>query len=482
MAAGPKDDQGLKQADDSVGMEDYKTHRPKKKKSKGRDEEYVKDARECAPNDHACEVDRKVRNIENEIKSQTKGYDDGSVWQIGKDDDAQPRKGKTKYGYKALKLAVNAPVYAFRAVTWPVAVFARYLIDKGVVESLVDFFSNKERTLWVYPTLELGFGYGLGVGFGIRHTDLFNENYKLAVDYQIHLSLDQAGGVSFRKPDAAMINGHPLAYKIATDWIHYYDVDFYGIGSDASKDDDSIFKIDTIRWGGEVEYELIDRLNLLGQLYFVNDWTGAGEDGSPSVDVTFPPAELQAFGKFLFYMVPAIVLRYDSRDATAAPQGGGLHFASIRHFQGLNRQDFDYNEYEMQFLQYIRLWAEGHVLALRTDWVFEHSTRGNIPFYRLAVLDAYTPARGFSSGRFHDNIRAIFNIEYRFPVWSFIDGQFFFDMGRVYNNMSDISLTNMKFDGGAGLRLRTKDYFLLRFQMAYGGEGLKVLLKTSQEF
>ena len=63
-----------------------------------------------------------------------------------------------------------------------------------------------------------------------------------------------------------------------------------------------------------------------------------------------------------------------------------------------------------------------------------------------------------------------------------MDGQLFFDTGRVYHNMKDISFKKFKYAGGIGLRLRTDDYFLLRAQVGYGGEGVKFMVKTSQAF
>ena len=218
-------------------------------------------------------------------------------------------------------------------------------------------------------------------------------------------------------------------------------------------------------------------------MFVNNDWSANGENGHPSVDVTFPLSELPGFKKFIFYLTPGIRIEYDNRNHTAAPSKGGHHYFFIKRFQGLNRTDFDFNEYELQLLQFIKLWDERHVLALRTNWMFRHETGGSqIPFYRESSFDVYSPIRGFSSGRFHDRIRAVYNIEYRFKVWSFVDGQLFFDTGRVYHNMNDISFKKFKYAGGIGLRLRTKDYFLLRTQVAYGGEGIKFLVKTSQSF
>ncbi|MBT3182044.1 MAG: hypothetical protein HN337_05995 [Deltaproteobacteria bacterium] len=437
--------------------------------------------KECKPNDTACKVNRKVHRIEKTIEGEADQYETGEVWD--KLQVPEEHHGKTKYGLRALKLAAQTPDYLLRGVTWPLAVSAKYLIKKGVVEDMVNFFSNDARTFWVYPLIEIGFGDSLGLGIGIRHTDLFHKNYKFSLKHQIHINLDQSSNIKFGKPDAVMINGRPLSYEISTKWRRYYAGNYYGMGIGTPQSDHSIFGIDTIRWGGEVKYNLISHLNIAGNLYANNDMSKNGEDGYPNVATTFPLSELPGFKKFIFYLTPGIRLEYDNRNHTAAPSKGGHHFFKFKRFQGLNRTDFDFNEYEVQALQFFELWNNRHVLALRMNWKFRHETNGSqIPFYRETSLDVYSPIRGFSSGRFHDRIRSVYNVEYRFKVWSFVDGQLFFDTGRVYHNAKDISFKKFKYAGGVGLRLRTNNYFLLRTQVAYGGEGVKFLVKTSQAF
>jgi hypothetical protein len=63
-----------------------------------------------------------------------------------------------------------------------------------------------------------------------------------------------------------------------------------------------------------------------------------------------------------------------------------------------------------------------------------------------------------------------------------MDGQLFYDTGRVFHEWSDFSFKHFKHSGGVGLRLRTSDFFLARFQIAFGSEGAKFLFKTSQAF
>ena len=255
----------------------------------------------CPHGKHACDVDTQVKEVEGSIKHMTKEYETGEVWNlppVGKN------KGKTKYGWKALKLAARAPTYAMRAITWPPALLSRYLIKKGVVEKLVDIFSNKERTFWVYPLIEFGFGYGFGLGVGVKHTDLFHKNYKFNFDYKIHLNLDQEAGLSFGKPDALILADRPLGYKITLGWKHYYAENFYGIGIGSPESDHAIYKIDKIKWGAELSYEPIDDVTITSELKFSTSWNGSGEDGYPSVETLFPRSDLPGFGEHVSILSP----------------------------------------------------------------------------------------------------------------------------------------------------------------------------------
>jgi len=434
---------------------------------------------ECPYGKYACDVNEQIKDVEGSVEEMTEGYESGEVWDlppIGKN------KGKTKYGFRALKLAARAPTYAMRAITWPPALLARLLIEKKVVEKMVNVFSNDERTFWVYPLIEFGFGYGFGTGVGVKHTDLFHKNYKFDFAYKIHIDLDQSLDMSFGKPDALILADRPLGYKITFGWKHFYAENFYGVGIGSSENDHAIYKMDRVEWGGELSYEPIDDLTITSELNFSTNWNGSGEDGYPSVESLFPRRDLPGFDAYIFYFIPTLKIEHDTRNAIAAPSSGGYRKLTFLRHEGLNGSAYDFNEYNLELIQYFKLWLDRNILVLRTMWNFRDGSDGVVPYFEMATFDVNSPARGFSGGRFHDNAMAVFNVEYRFPVWKYLDGELFFDTGRVFDGFKDVSFKHFKFSGGAGLRLRTKNYFLSRLQVAYGGEGVKVLFKTSQSF
>jgi hypothetical protein len=434
-----------------------------------------------AEKEHAKQVDQKVKDIEGQIMGTFDRTQDEGLIQFPFDTD--PSKRKTKYGLHALKIAVQSPNYVVRGITWPVAVVVKEAIKAGVVEKLIDAFSNKARTFWVYPVFEIGFGYSFGGGVGVKHSDLFHKNYKFHARYLIRLSLDQEAEFSLGKPDVLFLGKHEISFNTRAKWFRYYDNNFYGEGPSSKQGDHAIYGIDDISWGANVAYEFLNNFRLFGELGFATDVTRSGEGGRPSVEKVFTPAELPGFKKFVFYIVPELKLQYDNRDSEFVPGKGGQYFFSVRRFQGLNRIGFDYNEYECNAEHFFTAWSKKHVFAVRMNWMFQHDIGGGVvPFYRLATLDVYTPLRGFSEGRFADKARVVFNVEYRFPVWSFVEGDIFFDTGRVFHGPMDFSFKRFRFAGGGGISFRTNNYFLARLQAGYGGEGVKIMFKTSQSF
>ncbi len=436
-----------------------------------------KKKRACKEDDRACRVDQTVDEIEIEIESVAKHYQKGNIWTI---DDAAEQPRST--GGKIARDFLNVPTYIGRAITWPFAVLGHFLIQEGVIRKTVEICSNDERTFWIYPKLELGFGSGFGGGIGIRHYDLGEKNWRLNASYVVHVNLDQRGEFTLGKPDIAMIADRPVSLALGTNITHLGSAQFYGVGPTTSRSDEAHYQLDELQAGGEVGYEPLSNLFIRTSFRIIADSSGTGNE-SPSVDQLFPSSDLAGFDKQLVYADMGFRLLHDDRDATAAPERGGRREVAVEYFQGLGSTRQDYFEWRVNVEQFIRAWLPRHVLAFRTSWIMQHGTGAEgVPFFRLATFDVNSPARGFAAGRFHDTGRAVFNVEYRYPIWRFLDGDFFFDTGRVFHGPADFSFKHFRYSGGAGLRMRTSNYFLFRAELAYGGEGMRFLFKTSQAF
>lgn len=186
----------------------------------------------------AKKVDQAVTDIEGQITGMARQYKEGSVWR----EAANEQRFKAGSKWKFLKYPLAAPSYVVRFVTWPGAIAADYLNRKGVIKKVVNIVSSKDRTFWVYPKFELGFGYGIGTGIGVRHYDLFHRQYQFLASYQIHMNLNQEFYTHLKKDDVFKLGNHPIGFKALTSFIHNYDAPFYGVGAESSRNARSIYK------------------------------------------------------------------------------------------------------------------------------------------------------------------------------------------------------------------------------------------------
>lgn len=377
---------------------------------------------------------------------------------------------------------LEIPSAIFRIASLPVGATLNILEDHHVIKKTLDFLSNKEKTFWVYPIVEGGTGSGFGGGFGLRHIDLFHKGYLLAATYRIHIDMGQISSVSFGKPNAFELFGKPASYSLGASFQRKLNDNFYGIGNSSNQDDHSWFGDDYIRIGANVPYELFSGFTVAPHvgMQFTNSMNGSS---SPANIVTsnFSSDVLTGFGKWLYYFEPGIRFIYDTRDNLEYTTLGGVRSFSYQYHRALNRDGYNYNQFDLDLREFIPLWRPRQVLILHAGFTFLNASGHNqVPFWQMAVLDSGSPLRGFQSGRFRDLSSMIFNAEYRYPLWKMIDGAIFYDTGRVFHSIQDMSLSKIKYSAGAGFSLRIPNLVQLHLYGGYGGEGINIMLGTSR--
>lgn len=372
---------------------------------------------------------------------------------------------------------LEIPSYVVKGATYPLGLGLRYLDEKGVVEKTLNVMSNKDKTLWVYPIIEGGAGTGFGGGLGLRDTDLFHRHYLLGASYRIHINMQQNADLSFAKPMAFEVFGKPVSYSVGSSFARSLVYIYYGIGN-SSADNQGFYSANNIETGATFTYEPLENLTISPYLGVSASSSGSkgNEGASPSVQFLFPASELAAFGRWVDYVNIGFRVAHDTRDSIISTEKGGLRSFTFRNYYGLNTGGYNYNHYEADVRQYLKLWAPRQVLVLRANFVGNIPIAGNdVPFWRLAVLDATSPLRGFVTGRFHDRASLLFNVEYRYPVWRIIDGVLFYDTGRVLHSPSDMTLAHIKYSAGGGLHLKIPKIAFFKFYAGYGGEGINII-------
>lgn len=395
-------------------------------------------------------------------------------------------KFTTPGSYKARKIIlfpIELPGYVIRAIIFPVDQTMQLLERKRVFERAADFLSNKEKTFFVYPIIDYNLSSSFGGGIGIKHIDLFHDQYVLGASYRIHVNLDQFAEVSLGKEDAFLFLERPVSFNTTAKYERLLSDDYYGIGNDSQRSNQSTFTLDDIDLKAKISYEFIDNLSAEAFIGYAGNQTGPkGRGDYPNVDATFPPVQTAGYNRWINYFRLGADLRHDTRDNRQWPKSGGFREIRFERFQFLGSGSYDYNEYTLDLGQYFTPWKGKLTIFLHNKWVFQQETGGsNIPFYRLAVLETWSPLRGFKRGRFRDASSVLFNIEGRYPVSRMIDGIIFYDTGRVFNGINNISLNHLKYSVGFGLKLHFTQINFLNFMLGYGGEGINWSIGVSKQ-
>jgi len=384
--------------------------------------------------------------------------------------------------YRAKKyylFPLELPGYVLRGVTYPLHELIKIGERHHVTERLSDYFLKNDFI--IFPIFQFGGGDGLGGGVGLRARDVFDSGYNIGADFTIFTDFDMRAGFKLSSPDYYVAQ-LPFRFAFGARFREKNDQNFFGIGDDSSKANESDYGYNRLRAGFELEYELFSTLTLSMPIQFLTSRARADHDGDqPSVEEVFPPSELVGFRDRTNYVVFGLQITHDTRDSKLAPSRGGYRSFRFERYQGVGTNRYSFNEMELDIRQYFRLWTPRHVLVVRNDWIFQQDPgSAGIPFNLLNSLDYHSPLRGFGSGRWRDSSSVLFNFEYRFPIWDYIDGGIFVDTGKVFSGLKDFSFDHWRYSVGGGIRIIANDYAVMRLQVGYGGEGAVILFRFGE--
>ena len=122
----------------------------------------------------------------------------------------------------------------------------------------------------------------------------------------------------------------------------------------------------------------------------------------------------------------------------------------------------------LDYRQYFKVWEERpDILAFQ---FFGRLAWNGTPPLELSALGGPEIMRGFQEGRFRDRYAFFTQAEYRWQVLDRIGLVFFAGAGEVSNELTDLSLSDLKYSLGSGLRIKIvkSENLNIRFDYAYG--------------
>jgi outer membrane protein assembly factor BamA len=389
------------------------------------------------------------------------------------------------------RLLFAVPRLVFDAATLPLVGLAALEDEHQLVDRAEDFFFNDERTFGVFPTAFIETGNSPNVGLRVLHRDLFGGGERMRLRagyggddqliYRGDLRTGRVGertritlGGGYRREDRGRFYGFGNADSVAQ-WRISSPVDPYAR--------DVAVKTEYFTHGSWLEASgtLQPEPNLaftFSQLWRNRTFeTVPGEPGEPALDEAYDTSRLANLGEFRSDFVVGLEVELDTRIArradvpVALPAAGWLFSAAVERQMRMEVTRSDYSRVRVDLNRYIDVYRGDRVLRLRLrgEWVVGEIER--ISFVDLATLGGHQLLRGYGRGRFRDRASALGSAEYRYPVGESLAAYVFADVGRVYPNVDEVRLRDLRMGFGAGLYLYSTHNTLLRLQVASSIDG-----------
>lgn len=249
--------------------------------------------------------------------------------------------------------------------------------------------------------------------------------------------------------------------------------DFFGLGPDSVRDDHVTYGLRSSVVGAAAVFHPVRWFSVSGTSAYltprVSSYAEPGRIGSRFDDASAPGLSEQA--DFMRYEAVADV---NLRQPRGNPRQGGRYALTYQRFADRDGGRFSFDRVEADLQQYISLYRNRRILALRgLVSVSEADDGARVPFYLQRTLGGPDDLRGFRRFRFRDRHALLLQAEYRWEIFTAVDGAIFYDAGKVASRVEDLNLRDLESDYGIGFRFGTRNGVFLRVEGAFGSSGGK---------
>jgi hypothetical protein len=263
---------------------------------------------------------------------------------------------------------------------------------------------------------------------------------------------------------------------------------FYGIGNadetevtspgaplvDPLVDDTAIetrFKKRILRASTYADVRLFGDAYARGVASFSDIGVSPGPSDELSPEEVYEPASLNGVEDYR-YAYGELELRWDTRRKSSIWEPIGLSsrgFLLSAFAGGVSIVDGEaFWRYGGDLQQFVRVGRGPQVLAARLHGEAVTAALDEIPFPELPRLGGSALLRGYPLDRFRDRVALVGTLEYQ---WQHVYASLFADVGRVYRELSDISLEDLRCGYGLALEAHSRQSFQARVSVASSIDG-----------
>ncbi len=407
---------------------------------------------------------------------------------------AEPGKERPAPGYDGRPAedlsAGEALIWVPRVLFYPVHLVLEYglrwPLTKGITLAEEHYLFNKVERFFtfsdgdggLFPTLFFDFGLSPSMGLYFFHDNVIVEGHNVSLQL----------GYWPRDWLHVIINDSFLVFKDSSgtvgtrvEVVYRPDKVFFGLGPFSRQQDERFYRLQQT----EVELGLRAKLKGLHRfsagLFYRNtkilngDDPGIDDPGTP-FDVT-NALEVPGYGETYNLLQAELKFELDSRspDRISRP-GSGVRLELFGSFA------VDPGDPELRFARYggeaagfLDVTGDNHVLALRVYTELLESVGDTpVPFTERIALGGDEHMRGFLEGRLRGDSAVVVTLDYRYPIWSFLDANLFVSMGNAFlGRFEYMHIKRMIMSWGLALRSNTSRNVSFDIMVGFGSNRLE---------
>jgi hypothetical protein len=332
------------------------------------------------------------------------------------------------------------------------------------IENPPGFLNNRDGFYPRIGSLTTGSGFALGVGY--RNRQIFRRRGALDVFGAGSFSSYWAIEARTTFPDLAQ---RRLLLEAVGGIREYPGESFFGLGPDSNREDRTSFLLRTERVGGRAGVRIWPNVLVGAEADYMTPRTGSGNKSNvPDINAIFTPAEVPGLNLETDYQTTSAFVEVDYREPLNARKGGWYR-VNVSRYKDRGDQ-YSFRRTDVDLRQFIGFFSERRVIALRGAFSTSDPIGGTLgqPFFLMPTLGGNDTLRGFRNYRFRGPHALLLQAEYRYEIWSGLDGAIFYDTGQVALDRSDFRMGNFEKDYGIGFRFNTDNGIILRVDAAFG--------------
>jgi hypothetical protein len=269
-----------------------------------------------------------------------------------------------------------------------------------------------------------------------------------------------------------------------TRWRNNPRVPYYGPGPDSRKSGRTAFRLEDAAYGVNAGVTPIRHLRLGAIAGYLQTNVGPGNASQyASTDDVYSPAIVPGLDRQSSFLWGGVVANYDWRDYPGGARHGGFYEARFDYFKDQDWKAFTHRRLTLEVQQYVPFANRRRVIALRAKTLLSYENPGQVvPFYMQPLVGGQNDLRGYRFARFFDNNAFVVNGEYRWEIFTGLDGALFYDAGKVFPRRSQLNFHDLEGSAGFGFRVNARNSVFFRLDVGFSHEGFQVWFSFNDIF